>query len=102
MEEPVNSHFVCFSGEMFLDGSSVTVAVKMLKESATRETEEDFLREVEVMSGFRHQHILTLLGVVPRGKRRLIQATVLPRQMACLSTHQISNLVSSVNQLNLV
>ena len=45
-----------------------TVAVKVLKESASREAEEDFMREVEVMSSFQHPHILRLIGVVPRGE----------------------------------
>lgn len=43
------------------------VAVKVLKEAATREAEDDFMREVETMSAFRHPNILALLGVVPRG-----------------------------------
>lgn len=38
----------------------------MLKDSASREAEEDFLREVEIMSTFRHQNILSLIGVVLR------------------------------------
>ncbi|PSN47551.1 hypothetical protein C0J52_08384, partial [Blattella germanica] len=42
------------------------VAVKVLKESATREAEEDFMREVDIMSAFRHCNILSLIGVVLR------------------------------------
>ncbi|KAK9712994.1 Cytochrome P450 [Popillia japonica] len=42
------------------------VAIKVLKETATREAEEDFLREVDIMSAFRHSNILSLLGVVLR------------------------------------
>lgn len=48
-------------------GAPLPVAVKVLKETASREIEEDFLREVDVMSTFRHENILALLGVVPRG-----------------------------------
>lgn len=44
------------------------VAIKVLKESASREAEEDFMREVDIMSAFRHPNILSLIGVVPRGK----------------------------------
>lgn len=44
------------------------VAVKVLKESATREAEEDFMREVDIMSAFRHCNILSLIGVVLRGE----------------------------------
>jgi serine/threonine protein kinase len=44
------------------------VAVKVLKETATREAEEDFMREVDIMSAFRHSNILSLIGVVLRGK----------------------------------
>ncbi|XP_064121915.1 tyrosine-protein kinase transmembrane receptor Ror-like [Macrobrachium nipponense] len=43
---------------------STTVAVKVLKESASREAEADFLREVEIMSAFRHENILSLIGIV--------------------------------------
>ncbi|KAJ9595214.1 hypothetical protein L9F63_013475, partial [Diploptera punctata] len=42
------------------------VAVKVLKESASREAEEDFMREVDIMSAFRHTNILSLIGVVLR------------------------------------
>ncbi|KAG6459342.1 high affinity nerve growth factor receptor isoform X2 [Manduca sexta] len=40
------------------------VAIKVLKESAGRSAEEDFVREVSIMSAFRHPNILTLIGVV--------------------------------------
>ncbi|KAJ0181704.1 hypothetical protein K1T71_002426 [Dendrolimus kikuchii] len=40
------------------------VAIKVLKESAGRSAEEDFEREVSIMSAFRHPNILTLVGVV--------------------------------------
>ncbi|CAH0689522.1 unnamed protein product [Chilo suppressalis] len=46
-------------------GESV-VAIKVLKESAGRSAEEDFVREVSIMSAFRHPNILTLVGVVYR------------------------------------
>ncbi|XP_026323679.1 tyrosine-protein kinase transmembrane receptor Ror-like [Hyposmocoma kahamanoa] len=42
------------------------VAIKVLKESAGRSAEEDFVREVSIMSAFRHPNILTLVGVVYR------------------------------------
>ncbi|XP_068621004.1 high affinity nerve growth factor receptor-like isoform X2 [Battus philenor] len=42
------------------------VAIKVLKENAGRSAEEDFEREVSIMSAFRHPNILTLLGVVHR------------------------------------
>jgi serine/threonine protein kinase len=45
------------------------VAIKVLKESAGRSAEEDFVREVSIMSAFRHPNILTLVGIVYRGKR---------------------------------
>lgn len=40
----------------------------MLKESASRSAEEDFVREVSIMAAFRHENILSLVGVVYRGK----------------------------------
>nr|CAD7427655.1 unnamed protein product [Timema monikensis] len=42
------------------------VAVKVLKDSASREAEDDFMREVDIMSTFRHTNILSLIGVVLR------------------------------------
>ncbi|XP_026738071.1 tyrosine-protein kinase transmembrane receptor Ror-like isoform X2 [Trichoplusia ni] len=42
------------------------VAIKVLKESAGRNAEEDFVREVSIMSAFRHPNILALVGVVYR------------------------------------
>lgn len=47
------------------------VAIKVLKDSATREAEDDFLREVDIMSTFKHPNILSLLGVVPRGEKTI-------------------------------
>lgn len=52
------------------------VAIKVLKESAGRSAEEDFVREVSIMSAFRHPNILTLVGVVYRGQCSI--STVLP------------------------
>ncbi|CAB3249804.1 unnamed protein product [Arctia plantaginis] len=42
------------------------VAIKVLKESAGRSATEDFVREVSIMSAFRHANILALVGVVYR------------------------------------
>lgn len=57
-----------YKGEFLPEDSDKTeiVAIKVLKETASREAEEDFLREVEIMSAFRHPNILLLLGVVLR------------------------------------
>ncbi|KAK6623306.1 hypothetical protein RUM43_009158 [Polyplax serrata] len=46
------------------DGSAEVVAIKVLKETASKQAEEDFMREVEIMSAFRHENILSLLGIV--------------------------------------
>ncbi|KAH0953922.1 hypothetical protein HN011_004321 [Eciton burchellii] len=40
------------------------VAIKILKETATREVETDFMQEVETMSAFHHENILSLKGIV--------------------------------------
>lgn len=61
--------FFNISGELKKeDGTSETVAIKVLKETATKQAEEDFMREVEIMSAFRHENILSLLGIVLKGK----------------------------------
>lgn len=46
------------------------VAIKVLKDLANKKAEEDFMREVDIMSAFRHENILTLIGVVLRGNYR--------------------------------
>ncbi|XP_026475323.1 tyrosine-protein kinase transmembrane receptor Ror-like [Ctenocephalides felis] len=53
-------------GELRNESRCDTVAIKVLKDTAGREAEEDFLREVDIMSAFRHDNILTLIGVVMR------------------------------------
>lgn len=66
----INSNWqILISGQLISDeGEEVkTVAIKVLKDSANKEAEEDFLREVEIMSAFRHSNILSLLGVVLKG-----------------------------------
>ncbi|KAG8235418.1 hypothetical protein J437_LFUL015874 [Ladona fulva] len=54
----------CFGKVYRGDSNSSVVAIKVLKDSASQEAEEDFLREVEIMSAFRHENILALIGVV--------------------------------------
>ncbi|XP_077557953.1 BDNF/NT-3 growth factors receptor-like [Haemaphysalis longicornis] len=46
------------------DGSEEDVAVKVLKETVSSEAQADFEREVQIMSSFKHENILELLGVV--------------------------------------
>uniref|UniRef100_A0A1B6KVD3 Protein kinase domain-containing protein n=1 Tax=Graphocephala atropunctata TaxID=36148 RepID=A0A1B6KVD3_9HEMI len=55
-----------FKGELKTETQVETVAIKVLKESATREAEEDFMREVQIMSAFKHPNILSLIGVALR------------------------------------
>lgn len=65
------SDFNCIfvvSGLLRASSGELVVAIKVLKESASRSAEEDFVREVSIMSAFRHDNILTLVGVVYRSK----------------------------------
>lgn len=57
-----------YKGELLLDGMPCSVAVKTLKENATSKTQQDFRREVDLMSDLRHPNIVCLLGVVLRGE----------------------------------
>ncbi|XP_059479523.1 inactive tyrosine-protein kinase transmembrane receptor ROR1-like isoform X2 [Neocloeon triangulifer] len=57
-----------YKGELLLDGMPTPVAVKTLKENATAKTQQDFRREVDLMSDLRHPNIVCLLGVVLRGE----------------------------------
>lgn len=66
----VKNNDILIAGELRKEGSDnvETVAIKVLKDSASMKAEEDFMREVDVMSAFRHENILSLIGVVLRGK----------------------------------
>ncbi|XP_011304539.1 high affinity nerve growth factor receptor isoform X1 [Fopius arisanus] len=55
-----------YKGELRHVDRTEIVAVKVLKDGASREAEEDFMREVEIMSTFHHDNILSLVGVVLR------------------------------------
>ncbi|KAL4103464.1 hypothetical protein QTP88_018841 [Uroleucon formosanum] len=48
------------------EGKYETVAIKVLKDHTNVEAKEDFMREVEIMTYFRHPNILTLIGVCPQ------------------------------------
>ncbi|XP_066144088.1 high affinity nerve growth factor receptor-like isoform X3 [Euwallacea fornicatus] len=59
-----------YKGELTVanDQKPDVVAIKVLKESASKEAEEDFFREVEIMSTFKNSNILSFIGVVlPEG-----------------------------------
>lgn len=49
------------------NGEKEDVAVKVLKESVSTEAQADFEREVQIMSSFKHDNIIKLLGVVFQG-----------------------------------
>nr|XP_012136036.1 PREDICTED: muscle, skeletal receptor tyrosine protein kinase-like isoform X3 [Megachile rotundata] len=55
-----------YKGELYVGDLTEVVAIKVLKETASREVEEDFMREVDNMSSFNHPNILSLKGVVRR------------------------------------
>lgn len=59
--------FVSGELEIELDGSVLTVAIKVLKDSASHEAQLDFMREVEIMSSFNHSNILSLIGISHKG-----------------------------------
>ncbi|XP_064483711.1 tyrosine-protein kinase transmembrane receptor Ror-like [Ornithodoros turicata] len=46
------------------NGEKEDVAVKVLKDTASSEVQDDLEREVQIMSSFKHENILQLLGVV--------------------------------------
>ncbi|XP_043682046.1 tyrosine-protein kinase transmembrane receptor Ror-like isoform X2 [Vespula pensylvanica] len=55
-----------YKGELQNGDLNEIVAIKVLKDTVSREAEEDFMREVDIMSTFEHRNILTLKGVVLR------------------------------------
>ena len=52
------------------DTNLVPVAVKILKRDASRETRQDFRREVDIMGGFHHDNILRLIGIANTGEMK--------------------------------
>lgn len=50
------------------NGEKENVAVKILKDTVSSEAQADFEREVQIMSSFKHENILKLLGVVFKGE----------------------------------
>ncbi|KAL6258099.1 hypothetical protein P5V15_010017 [Pogonomyrmex californicus] len=55
-----------YKGEWRNGDATEIVAIKVLKDTATPETEQDFMREVDIMSTFGHTNILSLKGMVLR------------------------------------
>lgn len=47
----------------------INVVIKILKEGVLNEVKEDFEREVEIMSNFSYDNILSFFGVIIKGKR---------------------------------
>ncbi|XP_012536911.2 high affinity nerve growth factor receptor isoform X2 [Monomorium pharaonis] len=57
-----------YKGEWHNGDTKEFVAIKVLKDTATPETEQDFMREVDIMSTFSHANILSLKGMVLRDR----------------------------------
>jgi receptor tyrosine kinase-like orphan receptor 1 len=56
-----------YKGELFQkNGERVIVAVKALKENASPKTQQDFRREIELISDLKHNNIVCILGVILR------------------------------------
>lgn len=54
-----------YKGELFnKNGDKLFVAVKALKENASPKTQQDFRREIELISDLKHNNIVCILGVV--------------------------------------
>jgi receptor tyrosine kinase-like orphan receptor 1 len=54
-----------YKGELFMkNGDKMFVAVKALKENASPKTQQDFRREIELISDLKHNNIVCILGVV--------------------------------------
>lgn len=47
-----------------MNGEKIFVAVKALKENASLKTQQDFRREIELISDLKHDNIVCILGVV--------------------------------------
>ncbi|XP_034949744.1 tyrosine-protein kinase transmembrane receptor Ror-like isoform X2 [Chelonus insularis] len=96
-----------YKGELSHEQGKEIVAVKVLKDSASHEAEEDFMREVEIMSTFRHENILSLIGVVLRdsGNNPWMVFEYMPygdlAEVLRANSHQLRTLSSSTSSSNL-
>lgn len=64
--EATQSHRSFVSDNLVSPGAIVPIVIKTLKNNATLKTQQDFRREVELVSELRHPNIVCLLGVVTR------------------------------------
>jgi receptor tyrosine kinase-like orphan receptor 1 len=54
-----------YKGDLFMkNGERTIVAVKALKENASPKTQQDFRREIELISDLKHNNIVCILGVI--------------------------------------
>lgn len=49
----------------------IAVAIKVLKRDQTPEAEADFEKEIEILSNFKHNNIVKLLGVIRNCKHKI-------------------------------
>ena len=80
------------------DDKTTSVAVKILKCDASRETKDDFRREVKIMSSFEHGNILKLLGIVPTGEYYASESDRHKQVWGCLE--RVFHVVSSCVLMN--
>jgi len=64
--DAIQSHRGFVSDHLMSPGGVVPIAIKTLKSNASLKTQQDFRREVELMSELRHPNIVCLLGIVTR------------------------------------
>ena len=64
--EALSSHRGFVSDHLMSPGGMISIAIKTLKSNATMKTQQDFRREMELMSELRHPNIVCLLGIVTR------------------------------------
>jgi len=62
----MSTHRSFASDSLISPGGVVPIAIKTLKSNANMKTQQDFRREVELMSELRHPNIVCLLGIVTR------------------------------------
>ena len=62
----MSTHRSFANDQLISPGGVVPIAIKTLKSNANMKTQQDFRREVELMSELRHPNIVCLLGIVTR------------------------------------
>ena len=77
------NHRSFISDHLMNANGTVQIAIKTLKSNASLKTQQDFRREVELMSELRHPNIVCLLGIVTREQPQCMLFEYMAQVITC-------------------